>query len=55
MADIKRFNIQGNKNIMFTIRRIDYIEPKKAITNKALSSENFDLEITNLLDSFTIL
>jgi len=39
MSDIRRFNIQGNRNRIFTIKKIDYIELEKAITNKALSNE----------------
>ena len=40
ILDITRLNIQSHRNRNFIIRKIDYIEPEKAITNKTLSNEN---------------
>jgi len=54
MPDITRLNVQGNKNRNFIVRTIDYIEPKKAITNKTLSIKNTrlgDYKLIGFLDN----
>ena len=54
-CQISQNSIQSNRNRNFIIRRIDYIEPKKAITNKALSNESIRLEDYKLIGLLTIL
>ena len=55
MLDIIRLNVQSNMNRRFIIRRIDYIEPEKPSQTKPFPKKIFDLKITNLLNSLTIL
>ena len=43
MPDTTRLNVQSNRNRNFIVRRIHYIEMKKAITNKAFSNEDIRL------------
>ena len=52
MSNITRLNAQSNRNRNFIIRKIDYTEPKKAITNKDLSNENIRLEDYKLIGLF---
>jgi len=54
MPDITRLKVQSNMNINFIIRRIDYIEIEKIITNKIFSNENTrlgDYKLIRFLDN----
>ena len=52
MPDVTRLNVQSNMNRNFIIRRIYYIETKKAITNKIFSNKDIRLEDYKLIGFF---